>query len=135
MKEKVTQRKPHVRLAAAVAIVAALAAPGALFATLDPRVEYRECPKCDKRIKIDLAANKAYVNLCRLEGADREAVAAPLRRARFQREDRERLDAHETQGRNPLRAPLQRLGLDAVHGPHEDRPGKAGHKGNVKLWK
>ena len=45
-------------------------------APVDPRVEYRECPKCDKRIRIDLAANKAYVNLSRLEGADKEAVAA-----------------------------------------------------------
>ena len=42
----------------------------------DSRVEYRECPKCDKRIRIDLAAGKAYVNLSRLEGADREAVGA-----------------------------------------------------------
>ena len=42
----------------------------------DGRVEYRDCPKCDKRIRVDLAAGKAYVNLSRLEGADREAVAA-----------------------------------------------------------
>ena len=42
----------------------------------DSRVEFRECPKCDKRIRIDLAGNKAYVNLSRLEGADRDAVAA-----------------------------------------------------------
>ena len=42
----------------------------------DSRVEFRECPKCDKRIRIDLAANKAYVNLSRLEGADKDAVAA-----------------------------------------------------------
>ena len=41
----------------------------------DSRVEFRECPKCDKRIRIDLAANKAYVNLSRLDGADRNAVA------------------------------------------------------------
>ena len=40
------------------------------------QVEFRECPKCDKRIRIDLAANKAYVNLSRLEGANRDAVAA-----------------------------------------------------------
>ncbi len=46
------------------------------IAAADSRVEYRECPKCDKRIRIDLAANKAYVNLSRLEGADKEAVAA-----------------------------------------------------------
>jgi hypothetical protein len=39
-------------------------------------VEFRECPKCDKRIRIDLDAGKAYVNLARLEGACREAMAA-----------------------------------------------------------
>ncbi|MBR2837225.1 MAG: alpha-galactosidase [Kiritimatiellae bacterium] len=61
--------------AAACAMAAALAvAPFAGAA--DSRVEFRECPKCDKRIRIDLAANKAYVNLSRLEGADRNAVAA-----------------------------------------------------------
>ena len=43
---------------------------------VDPRVEYRDCPKCDKRIRIDLDAGKAYVNLSRLEGAGKEAVAA-----------------------------------------------------------
>ena len=43
---------------------------------VDPRVEYRDCPKCDKRIRVDLAAGKAYVNLSRLEGAKREDVAA-----------------------------------------------------------
>jgi len=42
----------------------------------DSRVEFRDCPKCDKRIRIDLAAGRAYVNLSRLEGADRDAVAA-----------------------------------------------------------
>ena len=42
----------------------------------DGRVEFRECPKCDKRIRIDLGANKAYVNLSRLEGAGREQMAA-----------------------------------------------------------
>lgn len=43
---------------------------------VDKRVEYRDCPKCDKRIRVDLAAGKAYVNLSRLEGADKEVVAA-----------------------------------------------------------
>ena len=42
----------------------------------DSRVEFRDCPKCDTRIRIDLAAGKAYVNLSRLEGADRDSVAA-----------------------------------------------------------
>ena len=41
----------------------------------DSRVEFRECPKCDKRIRIDLAAGKACVNLSRLEGASRGEVA------------------------------------------------------------
>ena len=45
-------------------------------ATTDPRVEFRECPKCDKRIRIDPAANKAYVNLAKMEGSTREALAA-----------------------------------------------------------
>ena len=48
----------------------------ALAGATDSRVEFRDCPKCDKRVRIDLAAGKAYVNLSRLEGADREAVAA-----------------------------------------------------------
>ena len=39
-------------------------------------MEFRECPKCDKRIRIDLGENKAYVNLARLEGDCREAMAA-----------------------------------------------------------
>ena len=43
---------------------------------VDSRVAFRECPKCDKRIRIDLAANKAYVNLSRLEGADKTMIAA-----------------------------------------------------------
>ena len=43
-------------------------------------VEFRECPKCDKRIKIDLEANKAYVNLSRLDGADKEYLAARAER-------------------------------------------------------
>ena len=47
----------------------------ALAGATDSRVEFRDCPKCDKRVRIDLAAGKAYVNLSRLEGADREAVA------------------------------------------------------------
>ena len=55
-------------------LLALLAAGAATCA--DVRVEFRECPKCDKRIRIDLGAGKAYVNLSRLEGADRDAVAA-----------------------------------------------------------
>ena len=42
----------------------------------DGRVEFRECPKCDKRMRVDLAAGKAYVNLSKLEGLDREVAAA-----------------------------------------------------------
>ena len=58
-------------VACAIAVSLALSAGVA-----DPRVEFRDCPKCDKRIRIDLAAGKAYVNLSRLEGVDRKAVAA-----------------------------------------------------------
>ena len=57
-----------------ISIAAAVAALSSMAA--DSRVEFRECPKCDKRIKVDLAANKAYVNLSKLEGATREAMAA-----------------------------------------------------------
>ena len=54
-------------------LVAALAAT---THAADSRVEFRDCPKCDKRIRIDLAAGKAYVNPSRLEGASRDEVAA-----------------------------------------------------------
>ena len=50
-----------------------LVTPAAYAASAD--VEFRDCPKCTKRIRIDLDAGKAYVNLSRLEGADRAAVA------------------------------------------------------------
>ena len=53
-----------------------VAAMAAMAANADARVEFRDCPKCDKRIRIDLAAGKAYVNLSRLEGASRDEVAA-----------------------------------------------------------
>ena len=46
---------------------------------VDSRVEYRDCPKCDKRIRVDLAAGKAYVNLSRLEGAKREVYIPHIR--------------------------------------------------------
>ena len=46
-----------------------------LVACYAGNVEFRECPKCDKRIKIDLKANKAYVNLSKLEGSNKEALA------------------------------------------------------------
>ena len=62
-------KKRSIGMAAAVVAFSSVAA-------VDSRVEFRECPKCDKRIKIDRAANKAYVNLSRLEGAERDAVAA-----------------------------------------------------------
>lgn len=58
-----------------LAIIAVMAAVN-VHAAVDSRVEFRECPKCDKRIKIDLSANKAYVNLSRMEGASREKLAA-----------------------------------------------------------
>ena len=53
-----------------------VAAIPAAAISADARVEFRDCPKCDKRIRIDLAAGKAYVNLSRLEGASRDEVAA-----------------------------------------------------------
>ena len=64
--------------AAAGVLVAGLgrAEPAGVAWEKDGRVEFRECPKCDKRIRIDLGAGRAYVNLARLEGACREAVAA-----------------------------------------------------------
>ena len=61
--------------AAVCAVVASLVAVS-LAESADSRVEFRECPKCDKRIRIDLSANKAYVNLSRLEGADKDEIAA-----------------------------------------------------------
>ena len=61
------------RIVAAAAALAVLS-PSASFCA-GGRVEYRDCPKCDKRIRVDLAAGKAYVNLSRLEGADKDAVA------------------------------------------------------------
>ena len=45
----------------------------------DGRVEFRVCPKCDKRIRIDLGAGRAYVNLARLEGACRGRDARQAR--------------------------------------------------------
>ena len=70
-------RKRHVSAVSAATCAVSLALASASWAgNVDPRVEFRECPKCDKRIKIDLAANKAYVNLSRMEGADKDAVAA-----------------------------------------------------------
>lgn len=41
----------------------ALMPGGAAANHADSRVEFRDCPKCDKRIRIDLAAGKAYVNI------------------------------------------------------------------------
>ena len=39
-------------------------------------VEFRECPKCDKQIRISPDAKTAYVNLSRLDGASKKARAA-----------------------------------------------------------
>ena len=57
-------------------LIVTVAVMAAVAVTADTRVEFRDCPKCDKRIRIDLAAGKAYVNLSRLEGASRDEVAA-----------------------------------------------------------
>ena len=88
----------HIATSGAVVVLYACFAHSFAADAVDPRVEFRECPKCDKRIRIDLAANKAYVNLSRLEGADRDAVAA--RAARL-------LDAAKIpQARDPKIRPL-----------------------------
>ena len=39
-------------------------------------VEFRECPKCDRRIRVSPDAKTAYVNLSRLDGASKKARAA-----------------------------------------------------------
>ena len=39
-------------------------------------IEFVECPKCDRRIRVSPDAKKAYVNLSRLDGATKEARAA-----------------------------------------------------------
>ena len=57
-----------------IVVIAAVIAP--LAACYAGNVEFRECPKCDKRIKIDLKAKKAYVNLSTLEGSNKESLAA-----------------------------------------------------------
>ena len=49
----------------------------ARVATAD--VVFRECLKCDRRIRIDRTAKRAFVNVSRLGGAEREAVAARAR--------------------------------------------------------
>ena len=56
-------------------LLAAIFALPQTHGAADPRVEFRECPKCDKRIRIDLKAGKAYVNLSRLDGVDKDAMA------------------------------------------------------------
>lgn len=40
------------------------------------QVEFRECPKCPNRIRVDMDAGKAYVNLSRLDGQAQETLAA-----------------------------------------------------------
>lgn len=59
-----------------VGIAVALVAFPCAVKAADPRVEFRACQKCDKRIRVDLFANKAYVNLSRLEDRDVESIAA-----------------------------------------------------------
>ena len=39
-------------------------------------VEFRECPKCDRRIRVSPDAKTAYVNLSRLDGVSKKARAA-----------------------------------------------------------
>ncbi len=54
---------------AALAVVPALA-----------EIEFVECPKCDRQIRVSPDAKKAYVNLSRLDGATKEARAARAQR-------------------------------------------------------
>ena len=49
-------------------VLAALAALGACA-----EIEFMECPKCDKLIRVAPDARKAFINLSRLDGAPREA--------------------------------------------------------------
>ena len=49
---------------------------GGVASGADARVEFRSCQKCKMDIRVDLAANKAYVNLSRLGTASKEARAA-----------------------------------------------------------
>ena len=59
-----------------VAKTVVLSAASMLFSlSVFSGVEFRECPKCDKRIKVDLAEGKAYVNLSRLDGVPKEKMA------------------------------------------------------------
>ena len=64
------------RLLLFAAGAAACAACGAETSRADGRVEFLDCPKCDKRMRIDLKAGKAYVNLSRLDDLDRDAAAS-----------------------------------------------------------
>ena len=131
------------RIVAAAAALAVLS-PSASFCA-DRRVEYRDCPKCDKRIRVDLAAGKAYVNLSRLAGADKEVVAARAARllgrgdlrGRHPR-DREGDGDQRTQGRwLYLRQHRRRLFLGARRGrnppvqpealPQRDEAGRRRH--------
>ena len=60
---------------AAAGTCAAAVSAGEAYAR-DPRGEFRDCPKCNSRIRIELDEGKAYVNLAKLDGADAEAMAA-----------------------------------------------------------
>ena len=47
---------------------------------VDAAVEFRDCPKCDKEIRVSPDAKKAFVNLSWLDGATRESRAARARK-------------------------------------------------------
>ena len=77
-------------------VVAGAGAIAALSASAaDIRVEFRDCPKCERRFRVDLSAGKAYVNASRVAEKDRERAAARaalcLARARAPRNYDERL--------------------------------------------
>ena len=64
-----------IRMVAPVALGSSVLLASVALGASAGNVEFRNCPKCEKRIRIDLAEGKAYVNESRLEGADRAAVA------------------------------------------------------------
>ena len=64
-----------------IAICGFAGALAAAVSAADATVEFRSCPKCECRFRLDLAANRAYVNTSRVAEKDRERVAS--RAARY----------------------------------------------------
>ena len=61
-------------------VCAAALSAGSLCAGAEAQddVVFRDCPKCEMQIRISDDAKTAFVNLSRLDGADRETRAALL---------------------------------------------------------